>query len=125
MILARASELEQPAPPGHFLQKFGQSERNFVIEASTRTGSVPQVMELMNGYATESLTRPDSRIFRKIKNESDPAKRADVVFLSILTRTTTAKERELLLNEIEKGNNEAMADLIWALLNTPEFFFIK
>ncbi|MFP6901309.1 MAG: DUF1549 domain-containing protein [Opitutales bacterium] len=124
MILTRASELQQPAPDGHFLQKFGQSERNFVINASTRTGSVPQVMELMNGYATESLTRPDSLIFRKIKNETDPAKRADVVFLSILTRRTTAKERELLLSELQKGT-DAMADLIWALLNTPEFFFIK
>jgi hypothetical protein len=25
---------------------------------------------------------------------------------------------------LQKGN-EAMSDLIWALLNTPEFFFIK
>ena len=41
-----------------------------------------------------------------------------------LTRKTTAKERELLLSELQKGN-DAMADLIWALLNTPEFFFIK
>jgi hypothetical protein len=125
MILARASELQQPAPAGHFLQKFGQSERNFVINASTRTGSVPQVMELMNGYASEILARPDSLIFRKIKNEPDVAKRADMVFLSILTRRTTAKERGLLLAELRKGNNEAMSDLIWALLNTPEFFFIK
>ena len=125
MVLTRASELQQPAPDGHFLQKFGQSERNFVIEASTRTGSVPQVMELMNGYATENLARPGSLIFRKIKNEPDVAKRADMVFLSILTRRTTAKERDLLLTELRKGNSEAMSDLIWALLNTPEFFFIK
>jgi hypothetical protein len=125
MVLARASELQQPAAAGHFLQKFGQSERNFVISASTRTGSVPQIMELMNGYATENLARPGSLIFRKIKNEPDVAKRADMVFLSILTRRTTAKERDLLLTELRKGNNEAMSDLIWALLNTPEFFFIK
>ena len=108
----------------NFLQKFGQSERNFVINASSRTGSVPQVMELMNGYATANLTQPNSLLFRKMRNETDPAKRADIVFLSILSRKTTAKERELLLAELQKGN-EAMSDLIWALLNTPEFFFIK
>ncbi len=125
IILSRASELQQPASDGHFLRKFGQSERNFVINASTRTGSVPQVMELMNGFATESLTRQDSLIFRKIKNETDPAKRADFVFLSILTRRTTPEEWELLLAELQKDSNSAMADLIWALLNTPEFFFIK
>ncbi len=123
-VLARASELQQPAPDGHFLQKFGQSERNFVINASTRTGSVPQVMELMNGYATANLTQPSSLLFQKLKNQTDPAKRADIVFLSILSRKTTAKERALLLTELKKGN-EAMSDLIWALLNTPEFFFIK
>ena len=123
-VLARASELQQPAPAGHFLQKFGQSERNFVINASTRTGSVPQVMELMNGYATANLTQPSSLLFRKMRNETDAAKRADIVFLSILSRTTTTKEKELLLSELKKGN-EAMSDLIWALLNTPEFFFIK
>tara|TARA_B100000959_G_scaffold275886_1_gene329842 strand:+ start:724 stop:2736 length:2013 start_codon:yes stop_codon:yes gene_type:complete len=125
LVLTRASELQQPAPAGHFLRKFGQSERNFVINASTRAGSVPQVMELMNGFATESLTHPNSLIFRKAKSESDPTKQADLVFLSILTRKTTAKERGLLLEELRNGNNEALADLIWALLNTPEFFFIK
>ena len=95
-----------------------------MINASSRTGSVPQVMELMNGYATANLTQPNSLLFRKMRNEKDPAKRADIVFLSILSRKTTAKERELLLAELQKGN-EAMSDLIWALLNTPEFFFIK
>ena len=39
LILARASELPQPAPSGHLLRKFGQSERLFVVGAST--GSDP------------------------------------------------------------------------------------
>lgn len=125
LILARASELEQPAPLGHFLREFGQSERTFVVGASSLTGSVPQVMELMNGFATEALTRPDSLIFRKMKNEENPAKRAEIVFLSILSRTTTKSERHLLLDQLSNGDDADMADLIWALLNTPEFFFIK
>ncbi len=125
LVLARASELEQPAPPGHFLRKFGQSERNFVVGASSLTGSVPQVMELMNGFATEALTQPDSLIFRKMKYEKNPAKRAEVVFLSILSRTTTEMERKLLLEQLSRGDDKDMADLIWALLTTPEFFFIK
>jgi len=125
LILARASELEQPAPPGHFLRKFGQSERTFVVGASNRTGSVPQVMELMNGFATEALTQPNSLIFRKMKYEKNPARRAEVVFLSILSRTTTERERKLLLEQLSRGDDKDMADLIWALLTTPEFFFIK
>ena len=124
VTLVRASEFSQPAPAGHFLNKFGQSERNFVVGAVSDEGSVPQVMELMNGAATMVLTKPDSLIFKKMKNESNPMRRAEIVFLSILNRQILAEERDMLVKELEKGD-KAMPNLIWALLNTPEFIFIK
>ena len=125
LILARASELPQPAPAGHFLQKFGQSERLFVVGSSSKVGSVPQLMELMNGFPTEVLTSSDSLIFKKLQKITTPRKKAEVVFLSILNRLPTEDEKNLLLQEMKSSNSEDLADLIWALLNTPEFFFIK
>ncbi|MBU60999.1 MAG: hypothetical protein CMI26_00700 [Opitutae bacterium] len=125
LILARASELEQPTPQGHFLRKFGQSERTYVVGASNLSGSVPQIMELMNGFATEALINQDSLIFRKMKEERSPSKRAEIVFLSVLNRLANPAEQKLLRNTLLKNDEEDMADLIWALLNTPEFFFIK
>ena len=124
LILARASELPQPAPSGHLLRKFGQSERLFVVGASNRVGSVPQLMELMNGFPTEVLTSPDSLLFRKVRSVSDPRKQAEVVFLSILNRLPTESEKKLLLDQTGSSEDD-LSDLIWALLNTPEFFFIK
>jgi hypothetical protein len=124
LILARASELPQPAPSGHLLRKFGQSERLFVVGASSRVGSVPQLMELMNGFPTEVLTSQDSLLFRKVRSVSDPLKQAEVVFLSILNRLPTESEKKLLLDQIGSSEDD-LSDLIWALLNTPEFFFIK
>jgi len=124
MILARASELPQPAPQGHFLRDFGQSNRNFLVDAATLEGSVPQVMELMNGAATQILANRNSLIFQKIKAEKDPLKRADIVFLSILSRKMTPKEQAMIVKELKRGD-AALTDLIWALLNTPEFLFIK
>jgi len=124
LILARASELPQPAPSGHLLRKFGQSERLFVVGASSRVGSVPQLMELMNGFPTEVLTRQDSLLFRKVRSVSDPRKQAEVVFLSILNRLPTESEKKLLLDQTGSSEGD-LSDLIWALLNTPEFFFIK
>ncbi len=50
MKLMRASELEQPAPPGHFLREFGQSER-LLADGGVKSGSVPQVLMMMNGQA--------------------------------------------------------------------------
>jgi len=125
LILARASELEQPTPQGHFLRKFGQSERTYVAGASNLSGSVPQIMELMNGFATETLINQDSLIFRKMKEERSPSKRAEIVFLSVLNRLANPAEQKLLRKTLLKNDEEDMADLIWALLNTPEFFFIK
>ena len=124
LILARASELPQPAPSGHLLRKFGQSERLFVVGASNRVGSVPQLMELMNGFPTEVLTSDDSLLFRKVRSVSDPRKQAEIAFLSILNRLPTESEKKLLLKQTGSSEGD-LSDLIWALLNTPEFFFIK
>ncbi len=125
ILLARASELPQPSDPAHFLSKFGQSDRTFVIGASSLDGSVPQVMELMNGYATEILTQPGSRIFLEMKNLRSNFEKADVVFLSILSRRAVSNEQHLIDNELRAGGAAVFADLIWALLNTPEFLFVK
>lgn len=124
LILARASELPQPAPSGHLLRKFGQSERLFVVGASSRVGSVPQLMELMNGFPTEVLTSQDSLLFRKVRSVSDSRKQAEIAFLSILNRLPTESEKKLLLKQTGSSESD-LSDLIWALLNTPEFFFIK
>ena len=125
LLLARASELPQPSDPAHFLSKFGQSDRTFVINASSLKGSVPQVMELMNGYATEILTQPGSRIFLEMKNLRSNFEKADVAFISILSRRAVGSEQHLLDRELRSGGPEVFSDLIWALLNTPEFLFIK
>jgi len=125
LLLARASELPQPSDPAHFLSKFGQSDRTFVINASSLEGSVPQVMELMNGYATEILTQPGSKIFLEMKNLRSNFEKADVAFVSILSRRAIGSEQHLLDRELRAGGPEVFSDLIWALLNTPEFLFIK
>ncbi|MDB4736073.1 DUF1549 domain-containing protein, partial [Akkermansiaceae bacterium] len=92
ILLARASELPQPSDPAHFLSQFGQSQRTFVIRASSLEGSVPQVMELMNGYTTEILTQPGSKIFLDMKNLRSNFEKANVVFMSILSRRAIGNE---------------------------------
>ncbi|HLU40143.1 MAG TPA: DUF1549 domain-containing protein, partial [Planctomycetota bacterium] len=52
--LARASELPQPAPPGHLLREFGQSPRD-VIDGGHTEASVPQVLDLLNGFVDQRL----------------------------------------------------------------------
>jgi hypothetical protein len=124
MKLMRASELEQPANAGHFLREFGQSER-LLIDGGVRSGSVPQVLMMMNGKAQEMLTNKDSLIHRNIAKGKDPADKVEVVFLSILNRKPTLLEKDIAKKELTANGDEGYSNMIWALINTREFSFIE
>jgi hypothetical protein len=124
MKLMRASELEQPAPPGHFLREFGQSER-LVGDSNSKAGSVPQVLTLMNGKAQDMLTNKDSLIHRTLKTARDPAEKTEMVFLSVLSRHPTLREKDIAKKEIQAHGDEGYSNMIWALINTREFTFVQ
>jgi hypothetical protein len=63
--LMRASEIETPAPPGHFLREFGQSDRE-VIENSSSESSVPQALTLLNGVFYKALFDPKSPLSKNL-----------------------------------------------------------
>jgi hypothetical protein len=124
MRLMRASELEQPASGSHFLRQFGQSDRQ-VKDSDSTAGSVPQVLMLMNGPAQEVLTSKDSLIFRTIDSQQDPSDRIDVMFYSILNRKPTFREMDIVKREFSASPSNAYSNIIWALINTREFMFVK
>jgi hypothetical protein len=125
MKLMRASELEQPAPAGHFLREFGQSER-LLIDGGVRSGSVPQVLMLMNGRAQEMLTNRDSLVNRNIAKQATPEAKTDAVFLSILNRHPSDRERDIAKRTLEEfGEEEGYSHIIWSLINTREFCFVQ
>ena len=53
--LCSAAELPSPAPRGHFLREFGQSDRE-IIENANDEASVPQALTIMNGSLVSGLT---------------------------------------------------------------------
>ncbi|QIF01067.1 DUF1549 domain-containing protein [Roseimicrobium sp. ORNL1] len=123
MNLMRAAELPQPAPGGHFLRDFGQSERA-LIDGGSREGSVPQVLMMMNGKAQEMLTNPQSLIFRNMEKVKNPADKAEAIFLSLLNRKPTLREKDIAKRVTAEGE-QGYADMIWALVNSREFCFIQ
>lgn len=123
MILRRASTLEQPAPNGHFLIDFGQSPRA-LIDGSVKTGSVPQVLMMMNGKAQEMLTSPDSLIFRTMEKVKSPPEKVEALFVSVLNRRPTLAEKDIAKRALSAGD-AGYANMIWALINTREFIFIQ
>lgn len=123
MVLRRASTLEQPAPNGHFLIDFGQSPRS-LIDGSVKTGSVPQVLMMMNGKAQKMLTNPDSLIFRTMEKVKSPPEKVEALFVSVLSRRPTLAEKDIAKRALS-GGDDGYANMIWALINTREFIFIQ
>ena len=124
MKLMRASELEQPAPDGHFLREFGQSER-FTVDGGSKDGSAPQVLMMMNGLAQKMLTSKDSLIARNMEKVKGPPEKVEVVFLSILGRHPTFREKDIARRVFAAEGEAAYANMIWALINAREFCFVQ
>ena len=122
--MARASELESPAPRGHFLREFGQSDRE-VIENAANQASVPQALTLLNGNTVEILTNPFAVFGRRVHAAGDAKERTKMIFQAMLTREPTDREMDLAMAEIDAKGDEAYESIVWALLNTQQFMFVQ
>jgi len=91
----RASELSSPAPDGHFLRTFGQSDRQ-LIENANDQASVPQTLALMNGPLFYSIANPFSVVSKEARSVADKDAVIDSIYLSMLSRKANAKEHSLL-----------------------------
>lgn len=116
----RASEMDSPAPRGHFLRTMGQSDRDFVENANP-VPSIPQALALTNG---ELLTRtglmsPHSPLMRAVRS-GDPA---DAAYMALLSRKPTGRERAAWQKAVAAGATGE--DLVHALLSTKQFIFIQ
>ncbi|MEO6784580.1 MAG: DUF1549 domain-containing protein [Chthoniobacteraceae bacterium] len=122
MILARASELPQPAPETHFLRLFGQSDR-LIADTNTTDGSVPQALMLMNGGAGKLISDTNCAAVSAAGNAKSAEEKVDSLYLSFLARKPTAEERPVATQALTTGLG--ISDVAWALANTREFLFIQ
>ena len=120
----RASEVESPARPGHFLRQFGQSDRE-TIENSNTEATVPQILTLLNGPMFYQLTNRNSVLAKSLSSAEGPEEQLERIFLSVLSRRPTEREKAIALPEIQKSGSQGMSDVLWALLNTRQFIFVQ
>ncbi|MCA8943841.1 MAG: DUF1549 domain-containing protein [Planctomycetes bacterium] len=122
----RASELPQPAPPGHFLQQFGQSDRE-QIEGSNDAATVPQVLTLLNGFLERDVLRkPQTPLMLAVARGKSPTDRIRAAFLATLNRPPTRDEIRDWKADIGTGKDmDGCRDLIWTLVNSHEFRFLR
>lgn len=124
--MLRAADLRSPAPNGHFLREFGQSDRELVENANDEA-SVSQALMLLNGkFFTQLMNRYTmiSRSMDRAKKEGGDAV-IDNVYLSLLSRRATAEEKTLLKSIADNADATDRGDILWTVLNTRQFFFIQ
>ncbi|MEX0712755.1 MAG: DUF1549 and DUF1553 domain-containing protein [Pirellulales bacterium] len=109
-----------------FLARFNMGTH----EAVEFQAGIPQVLALMNGPLTARATDPDQGgVLQALAAPffSD-GERVESLFLATLSRPPGDAERARFVEYVETGGptadrRRALGDLLWALLNSPEFVF--
>lgn len=121
--LIRASELSSPAPSGHFLRTFGQSDR-LLIDNSTDGAAVTQALSMMNGLIEPEILSTHSVLTTNVQTGGNAEAKAKILWLTILSREPTRQEITLGARVIA-SQKDGVNDLAWALINSHEFLFVR
>lgn len=119
----RSAEIESPAPRGHYLREFGQSDRE-TIENANYDASVSQALVFMNSQLLPQVMNKYSALMLSVAKQPYPEDQVNVVYMTLLSRQPTKAEREIWRNAADKGLTD-IEDLIYALINTQQFIFIQ
>lgn len=111
-----------------FLDAFGRPDPNQdpPCERVSET-SVVQALHLMNAPELHArVTSDEGRAAALSKSDATPEAIIEELYLRVYCRAPTAEERAMaleLFGQTPEDRRRGVEDLLWALLNTPEFVF--
>ncbi len=125
---ARAKEIWTTRVTSLFLDTFGRPDPN-QDPPCERSGdpTVTQTLHLMNAPALHSKVISDQGLAARLAKSDQPVNEMiDELYLAIYARYPDANERETcrqVFASAGDANRQSCEDLMWALINTPEFMF--
>ena len=127
---ARAAQLWTHRTGSTFLDVFGRPDPNQDPPCERiADATVVQAMHLMNGAHLHGKVAADAgRVAKLAASDATPEAILEELYLAAYGRLPTATERERLLPEFARdgASRRAVAeDILWALLNTPEFVYVN
>jgi hypothetical protein len=125
-LRSRAMELWTVRSQSVFLDSFGRPDPNQDPPCErTSDSSVVQALHLMNAPKLHTKVTSDAgRAATLAGSKRTPAEIVEELYLRVYCRPPTASERDSAVRRYEAApRRQATEDLLWALLNTPEFVF--
>lgn len=121
--------MASPAPVGHFLRVFGQTDRIALDERRDHSPSMRQALMMLNGKLTNEAARvgPLEPVYTLVVGSKANVDAAiKLVYREALTREPSADELADARTIVKEAASpaEGIADLRWALFNCNEFRFI-
>jgi hypothetical protein len=103
------------------MQAFFQSGRETPPSLPNRASAV-QAMMMMNSPAVTNRLRPESGLIQQLlKSGKSDADITEDLFLTAISRKPTPQEVEVAGRILKANRTQGASDILWALLNTPEF----
>jgi hypothetical protein len=125
---SRASQLWTTRIDSLTLDTFGRPDPNQDPPCERLAdGAVTQALHLMNSKTIQGKVTSDEGIANQLaKSERSPDQIVEELYLLCYGRLPDAAERDIgagVFARPETSRRQSTEDLLWALLNTPEFFF--
>jgi len=124
---ARSMEIWTHRIDSLFLDAFGRPDANQDPPYERVADStIVQALHLMNSPELhKKITHDDGRAAKLAASDRPPHEIVDELYLLIYSRFPTGEERQAVTAVFEAGADRRAAteDLMWALMNTPEFIF--
>ncbi|MCC2672827.1 MAG: Bacterial Ig-like domain (group 2) [Armatimonadetes bacterium] len=114
---------QRPYPEtSSFTTAFGQPQRDTACTCERQTSpTLLQALELLNGGAAYGLVQTGAGKYAGLENDT----LIEELYLAALCRRPSEKERATARAYLARATkrDEAVADLVWTLVNTQEFLF--
>lgn len=128
-VFSSSMKMASPAPAGHFLRVFGQTDRSSLDEMRDHSPSMRQALMMVNGKLTNEAARvgPLEPMYKLVAGEKADLNAAiQLAYREILTRSPNTEELTEAKAIITSADSalKGMADLRWALLNCNEFRYL-
>jgi hypothetical protein len=102
------------------------ASRNEISTARPDDAAVVQALELLNGHELHEMIYANASFADKAKRP-DPRRLVDLLYRAALSRPATTAEKNAgrAYLVVAESSDEALKDMLWALVCSPEFQYIK